>query len=283
MDPQDEERASPEAELSERELGRRQREAGDEILLSALRAHEALDTAEDQQKELVALAEVRERLLGILGHDLRNPLNALIMGLNLLVARGNLGEDDARVVERLLGAGSRMNRMILQILDFTRARLGSGLPVELEPGNLGDVCRSVAQELELAKSIHVGCTVEGDLTGRWDADRLAEVLMNIASNAVEHALPGTRIALNARAAGADVVVEISNEGHPIPPELLPFIFDPFRRAKAREHTRSSNIGLGLYIASELVKGHGGTLLAHSTGGTTTFTMRLPRSAAPSPA
>ncbi len=228
----------------------------------------------------LATAELRERLLGILGHDLRNPLSAVTMGAGILVAHGNLTEEDKRVVMRVLSGARRMDRMIMQILDFTRARLGGGMLFELRPTDLGEVCRNATEELTLGASVPVQCTTHGDMMGRWDADRLAEVISNIAGNAAEHARVGTGVALHAYGDGSEVVVEISNEGDPIPADVLPFIFEPFRRARQSEHSKAGNLGLGLYIASEITRAHRGTLVARSAEGRTTFTMRLPRSPPP---
>ena len=116
------------------------------------------------------------------------------------------------------------------------------------------------------------------MTGTWDPDRLAEALSNIAGNAVEHAAPGTPVVVRAHPEGDEVVVEIINQGDPIPADVLPFIFEPFRRGK-RERSATGNLGLGLYIAKQIVLASGGTLDARSAGGTTTFVMRLPRQAA----
>jgi signal transduction histidine kinase len=281
MIPRSDERASTrEADDSEHELSRSRREVNEELVLSALRALDETDAAEVRETNALRLAEVRERLMAILGHDLRNPLGAMMMGLGVLIAHGKLSEEDAHVVERILKSGNRMNRMISQILQFTRARLGGGLLIEQRTADLGELCRTVVQELELATSAHVHCTVDGDITGCWDADRLAEVLSNIAGNAIEHARAGTSVALHAYGTGDDVIVEISNEGRAIPPDVLPFIFEPFRRATQHEHSKAGNLGLGLFIAREVVHAHGGSLSAHSDGGRTTFSMRLPRYPSP---
>jgi len=117
--------------------------------------------------------------------------------------------------------------------------------------------------------------MEGDLTGTWDEDRLAEVLSNLVGNAIEYARPETAVLVKAYAEGAAVVAEIVNQGDPIPADVLPFIFQPFRRAR-REPSRTGNLGLGLYIAHEIALAHGGTLNADSTDGRTTFVIRLPR-------
>jgi signal transduction histidine kinase len=276
MSPEGDRHGSRDPESAEDRLIHRQREVNQELVLSSLRAHEEADAADVREKALVATAELRERLLGILGHDLRAPLSAMTMGAGLL-ARGNLNDDHRRVVERLLRSADRMNRMISQILDFTRTRMGGGLLLDLKPGvDLGQVCQKAAEELALGTSVSVQCFVDGDVTGSWDADRLGEVISNIAGNAIEHAREGTGVSLHASGEGSDVVVVISNEGKPIPPDVLPFIFEPFRRAKQREVSKAGNLGLGLYIACEITRAHHGSLKAHSSEGKTTFMMRLPR-------
>jgi len=163
--------------------------------------------------------------------------------------------------------------MILQLLDFTRVRLGGGIPLDAKPVDLRDVCQTVVDEF----GTNVRLEVEGDVTGTWDPDRLTEALSNIARNATEHAAPETLVVARARAEVAEVVVEITNRGDPIPATLLPFIFDPFRRGK-RETSATGNLGLGLYIAQQIALASGGTLDARSGDGETTFVMRLPRAA-----
>jgi phosphoserine phosphatase RsbU/P len=158
------------------------------------------------------------------------------------------------------------------LLELTRARLGGGFPLEPRPTDLREVCRSVAEDFEPPLQLEI----EGNVTGVWDPDRLAEALSNIARNATEHAAPGTGVVVKARDEDADVVVEIINQGEPIPAELLPFIFEPFHRAQQRKIPANGNLGLGLYIANQIVGSGGGKLVAHSGGGTTTFLMRLPR-------
>ena len=129
-----------------------------------------------------------------------------------------------------------MTRMITQLLDLTRARLGGGLPIEPKSIDLRDLCRNVVDEFE-AK---VQLDDEGDLTGSWDEDRLAEVLSNLAGNAIEHAAPGTVVNIKGYADAAEVVVEVNNQGDPIPAAVLPFIFEPFRRANGRQKSPTGN-------------------------------------------
>ncbi len=217
------------------------------------------------------LAEFREMFIGMLGHDLRNPLASIVMSAARLLRHDDLKEKDAEGVTIIIRSGQRMHRMITQLLEFTRARLGGGFPIEARPVDLREVCRNVVEEFDASVELHA----EGDLTGSWDEDRLVEVLSNLVGNAVEYARPGTAVIVKAHANGPEVVVEIVNQGEPIPAEVLPFIFQPFRRAH-RKPSVVGNLGLGLYIAHQILLSHGGTLDARSADGSTTFLMRLPR-------
>ncbi len=256
------------------------REANQHMVSATIRAQEMTETveaalahSEDSARELRAVAELRERFLGIVGHDLRNPLGAITMTADTLLHRGMLDERDQKAVSRIIGSTARMSRMIIHLLDFTRVRLGGGFPVEPRPTSLREVCRSVVDELRA--DVHLD--IDGDLTGTWDPDGLAESLSNITANAVDYARPGSAVVLKAHSEGAEVVVEIINEGDPISPDVLPFIFEPFRGGRS-ETSSTGHLGLGLYIARQIVLASGGTLEARSVGGTTNFMMRLPRDA-----
>ena len=256
-----------------------QREANEQMVHATIRAQElaeearaATERAEETQRELRSVAEFREMFIGILGHDLRNPLGSIVVASTLLLRRKKLDEQDAQIVARIIRSSQRMTRMITQMLDLTRARLGGGLAIEPKPIDLRELCRNVVDEFDVT----IQLDVDGDLTGTWDGDRLAEVLSNLAGNAVEYAAPATSVNVRAYGDAAQVVVEVSNQGDPIPADVLPFIFEPFRRAARRRKSPNGNLGLGLYIAQQVVFSHGGTLDVRSADGTTTFVMRLPR-------
>ena len=283
---------APTAEVAiQPELGlvQRQREANEQLVLATLRARDEADSARDAQRsaellaaalqqradELQSIAEFRERLIGIVGHDLRNPLNTMLLASGLLLGQASLTELEARLVNRIVDSGGRMARMITQVLEFTRANLGGGFSLALAATNLDDVCRDIADELGLATSVPIELTVCGDVSGRWDGDRLAAVMSNLAGNAAEHAEAGTAATIALRDDGATVVAEITNRGACIPAHLLPEMFLPFRSGAAAQPP-AGHMGLGLYISSEVVRAHGGTLEVRSTDRTTTFTVRLPR-------
>lgn len=263
-----------------------QREANEKMVFATLRAHElaeeadvAKQCAEASARHLQSMVEFRELFIGVLGHDLRNPLAAILMFAGLLLRRGHLGEQDARTVSQIIRSTQRMSLMITQLLDLTRARFGGGLPMVVGPTDLREVCRNVVEEFGAVIELEV----EGDLTGLWDQDRLAQARSNLGGNAIEHATAGTAVSMRATADGKEVVVAVSNFGEPIDAEVLPVIFEPFRRGRQRAGSPPThNLGLGLYIAHQIVLAHGGTLDARSVDGTTTFAMRLPRSPPPAP-
>lgn len=256
-----------------------QREANEHLVRATIRAQDlaieadaAKDSAQESERELLAVAEFREMFIGIVGHDLRTPLSSIVMAAALLLRRGHLDEQDAKTTSRIIRSSQRMTQMIAQLLDLTRARLGGGLPIDPKPIDLREVCQNVVEEFEAPITL----VVEGDMTGSWDEERLAEVLSNLAGNAIEYAAPETVVVIKVYAEGSEVVVEVINQGEPIPADVLPFIFEPFRRAEQRKKSPTGSLGLGLYIADQIVLSHGGTLAARSADGTTSFVMRLPR-------
>jgi signal transduction histidine kinase len=244
------------------------REANERLVLEALRA----STSED---DLRVTAEFRERLIGIIGHDLRSPLNAILMAAGLLVAGDHLTDTEAQLAGRILDSGRRMKRIIAQLLDFTHARLGGGFETNLTLVDLAPLCEQIASELRLGAKAHIDVDVRGDVTGMWDVALLGETISNLCANAVEHAKPGTPVAIDVHdAGGGAVVVAVTNFGAPIPEETMQTMFEPFRQGT--EMTRTGHLGLGLYIAREVVRSHGGSLEVESRDGSTTFTIRLPR-------
>jgi PAS domain S-box-containing protein len=232
------------------------------------RAESRLADSLDREREL---AEFREMFIGMLGHDLRNPVASIVMSAAAMLRHHGLGQPDAERAGIIIRGGERVQRMITQLLEFTRARLGGGFPIEAGPVDLHELCRTVVQEFDA----RIDLEVDGDVTGTWDEDRLAQVLSNLVGNAVEYARPETPVVVKAYGERLDVVVEIVNQGDPIPADVLPFIFQPFRRAR-REVSSTGNLGLGLYIAHQVALSHGGTLDAQSADGVTKFVMRLPK-------
>ncbi|HSQ64433.1 MAG TPA: CHASE domain-containing protein, partial [Polyangiaceae bacterium] len=241
------------------------------------------ERARNREARAKASAEASEEMLrftelfvGILGHDLRSPLGAISLGCDVLKKEVGGNEKATRIVARILASSRRMARMIDQILDLTRSRLGGGLPVVPKPTDLGVVVKDVVGEIAEAKpECRVDLDVSGDLHGDWDPDRLAQVFSNLVGNAVAHS-QGAPVRVELRGSEPErVVLKVHNAGV-IPPELRPVLFEPFRGG-ARQGRVSSGLGLGLYITRSIVEGHEGTVEVESAEGQgTTFTVVLPR-------
>ncbi|HEX8819308.1 MAG TPA: GAF domain-containing protein [Archangium sp.] len=235
------------------------------------------------EEELRRTAEFRERFLGIVSHDLRNPLNAILLSANTLMHSDSVIKQHLKTTRRIATSAERMARMIADLLDFTRGRLGGGIPVTPRPADLRHICRHVVEELEL---VHPERTVRlrtrGDFQGEWDPDRVAQLLGNLGKNALDYSRADSIVDFVLHDEGDTVRVEIHNEGAPIPAEQLPHIFEPFRRATVDGGRPStSGLGLGLFIVHQIVRAHGGTIEARSTEAEgTTIGVRLPRRAAP---
>lgn len=224
-------------------------------------------------------AEFQERFVAILGHDLRNPLAALTMGLRVL--RASPPPAHVRTLDRLERTAARMTRMIDQLVDLARSRLAGGIPVRPERADLARIVADVTEEARVAHpDFSIVTETEGDVQGEWDSDRLAQVVSNLVENAISHGAADVPVFVRVRGEGRGVVLAVHNAGPPVPRDLAPLIFDPFRRGERYGTTaRTSGLGLGLYIARQIVSAHSGTIDVTSTHDDgTTFTVELPRTA-----
>lgn len=237
--------------------------------------HRVTEAARERLAETLRLNEL---FVAVLGHDLRTPLSAISLGAAILLKRSALRPEDAKAVGRIASSADRIARMIGQVLDLTRSRMGGGIPVRPERLDLHELARKVVDELKLAhpeSSFHL--KLEGDGFGEWDPDRLAQALSNLGGNAVQH---GARAPVALAVSGTPDTISISvhNSGPSIPDESLENIFDAFR-AGTRSPASSTGLGLGLYITREIVRAHGGSIVVRSTETAgTTFTVLLPRRA-----
>jgi signal transduction histidine kinase len=223
----------------------------------------------------------RDLFLAILSHDLRNPLNSIAMSAQLLPTLGHPAPEAVSVVSQIASNAQVMARMISDLLDYTRTRLGAGMPVTPAAMDLDGLCRALFDEFRTAHPDRViRFRSDGDTAGRWDADRLRQAISNLLGNAVQHGDPRHPIVLRLIGEPSQVVVVVLNGGTPIPPGELPKIFDPLIRGSSAEHpkqNRPGSIGLGLYIAREVARSHGGRIDVTSTADAgTAFTVRLPR-------
>lgn len=262
--------------------GERVHGADEHDLQDLTRFNESMDQslAEAVRSYTNRVDESRELFLATLGHDLRNPLNAIVVSSALLARSGQLDEENTQIALQMSTFAHVMTRMIHDLLDFTRTRLGGGMPVSATRLDLQNVCRDVLDEFRAAHP-HRTLRLEssGDTSGEWDAARLRQVVSNLVANALQHGAHASPVDLSARGEGSEVVVAVRNQGLPISPSALPTLFDPFVRAPGVPTRRRplGGVGLGLYIARQIVIAHSGTIAVDSSETTgTVFTVRLPR-------
>ncbi len=249
---------------------------------SALRARRRQYQMRDLYRELERSMQLSDMFVSILGHDLRTPINAIKLAAEIIV---RLSPDTRalRPAGRILASADRITRMIEQLLDFARIRHGGGIPIHREGMHLGELCRGVMQELQDANpqaSIHI--QEVGNLSGVWDADRLAQMLSNLAGNAVQHGTKDKPVSVELDGTEASTVhVRVHNVGA-ILPEALPNLFEAFKRTAGAGSSSSgrTGLGLGLFIAREIARAHGGEICVQSSDDSTTFGVSLPREIRP---
>jgi PAS domain S-box-containing protein len=244
----------------------------------ARRAAMAIEYAE-AHAALRANLEFNERFLAVLGHDLRNPLAAIDMATGLLRQRAASANDGsmARVLDRVKSSSRRMSRMIEQLLDVTRSRLAGGLPLNPEPMDLCDTLTGIVSELRTAhpsRNIVLRCQ---PLSGTWDRDRLEQVFSNLIANAIHYGRAEKPVTVEAREENGAILVDVHNDGEPIPEEVRVQLFNPFRRgSRDSRASKTTGLGLGLYISRQIAEAHGGGLDAQSSSSEgTTFRVTLP--------
>jgi signal transduction histidine kinase len=241
-------------------------------------AERAAELAVNAERERIA--HFQQEMLGIVGHDLRAPLAAIRIGTEMLAAKGDLGA--ANIVKRIDSSTSRMTRMIDQLLDMTRVRLGGGIPVARQRTPLVPIIKSVMAELSMA---HQGTRFElvcdADVVGLWDPDRLGQVASNLLGNAVQYGRQGAPIIVEVTRTerAATMTVHNENRGEPIRADAIATLFDPYHRGDHSERN-GNGLGLGLYIVNGIVRAHGGTIDVESIPSGTTFRVVLPGSGLP---
>ncbi len=221
----------------------------------------------------------RDQFLGILGHDLRNPLGAIVMSATFLSRAEDLGAKHVKSASRILNSAQRIGRLVDLLLDLTRTRLGAGIPIAPTPVELRGICRQVIDEM---RAFHpdreLRLEAASEVHGTWDGDRLAQVVSNLVGNALQHGAAETPITVILRDEGQDAVLAVHNLGEPIPANARASIFEPMvRRTPNQEEVLTTSLGLGLYIVHEVVAAHHGKVEVDSSSKAgTTFTVRLPR-------
>ncbi|RYF43651.1 MAG: GAF domain-containing protein [Comamonadaceae bacterium] len=239
-----------------------------------------LEIARQQLEELARasalrqaeLSRARDQLLAVLGHDLRNPLQTISMTAHVL----ERGADGVKMGQRLQSASSRMQRLIAQVLDMSRLQSGLGLGFNIQPMDLVVVVNNIVEDLALAHpDSRFATDFPATLVVPSDGDRMAQLLGNLLSNARHHGEPGHPVAVSLRQEAGEVVLEVANHATPIAEDALAQLFTPFKRQSLNNPRNKAGLGLGLYIAREIARGHGGTLDYRFDAPQVVFSVRFP--------
>ena len=250
-----------------------------------VRFNEAIDQAitESLARYSKMLRESQNLFLAILGHDVRTPLGAITMGAQVLLLDHALPGKAVKVGARIMNSAKRVDEIVRDLLDFSTTHLGEGIPVNPHDTHLGDICENVVEEI---RTFHpercIEVAISGNLRGAWDSPRISQAVSNLLSNAVQHGNPATPVKVVLHGEQDRVVWTIQNQSEAIPVAKLRTLFDPVKRFAIRSTEQRvlgnmKNMGLGLYVAREIVKAHNGTIEVASTQADgVTFTIALPR-------
>lgn len=247
-----------------------------------IRFDEAIDQslAESVTRFTQDLDTSKEMFLAMLGHDLRTPIGAVLTSARFMLETKELPEPHLTLTSRIVSSTTRMNQMVGALLDFTRSRLGGGIPIAPESMNMGKAVHDVVGELSAAHpDRQIEVDARGALKGKWDCARISQVLTNLIGNALEHGSDRTIVTIAVQGDENEVTVAVHNRGPAISEDRLDGIFNAMKRqGMARPDGPSANLGLGLYIADQIVRAHKGRIDVESSEDRgTTFTVHLPRS------
>jgi signal transduction histidine kinase len=261
-----------------------------DVVEDMTRFNEAVDqaVAESTSRYAAELALSRDTFMAILAHDLRSPLSAIRM-ISQVMERGATTETARAQASQVQRSAREMGEMIRDLLEYTRTQLGKGIPVHPARCSIAAICADAVTEVQSGQpQRQFDIDVPEELEGLVDNARLRQALSNLLNNAVQHGDPASPIGLKAYAVANEIIVEVKNQGEPIPAQSLQVIFDPLVQVSARSaagnEQPSTNLGLGLFIAREVALGHHGTLdVVSDRENGTIFTMRLPKGPAAAPA
>ena len=229
-------------------------------------------------KEMAQALAFRDQVMGIVGHDLRNPLAAVLGIAGLAQLDSSLSNKAREQIAQMERSAQRMKELVETLLDFTRTRFAGKLPVSPCMTDLRDVCARVVSELAVGRpDREITLDTDGDSTGMWDPSRIAQVISNLVGNALSHGDRAAPIRLRIVGAPDEVRLDVHNRGPAIAPDILPVLFEPFRRGRGADDRAPRGLGLGLHIAKQIVAAHGGAIAVRSDADSgTTFSVTLPR-------
>ncbi|MDB0573917.1 sensor histidine kinase [Ralstonia solanacearum] len=244
-----------------------------------IRFNEAIDqmVAESVRQHAQRTEHIRDLFAGVLAHDLRSPLGAILASGEVLLHDEGLSLRSVRAIAFIQRGAMQMKRMIDDLLIFTRARLGDFLPTSFTPQDMGRICRDAVEEVRSSyPDAHIDLHLAGELGGTWDGGRIGQLVVNLLTNAARYG--SGRIVVEANADHGQMTIVVSNEGNPIPTTAFPTLFDPLTRANRPNRTgTAAGMGLGLYICRSIAQAHHGTIGVQSSERGTTFTVQIPRS------
>src|SRR5438093_936149 len=237
---------------------------------------------EEEASDRARVLEYQERLIAIAGHDLRNPLTAVLVSAQMLLQkREELKPGQANAVERILRSASRIDALAALLIDFTYARLGKGIPMRPGPMDARAVVERTVDELRAthpAREIRLEVNAPA-MPDSWDGDRISQVVSNLVANAVQYGAADAPVTVSLNRDAADALeIRVHNQGAPLPPELRQRLFEPYERGKGAESAHPRGLGLGLFIVREIARAHGGSIDVGSDAKGTTFVVHLPRRA-----
>lgn len=258
-------------------------ELGRQDLDDLVRFNEAIDQAlaESTSRFTKNLDQSKEMFLAMLGHDLRTPLGAIMGSAHGIMNATEFPETLRKKASLIVSSSRRMNGLLGDLLDFTRSRLGRGIPIVRADMDLAKIGRQTVDEIAALHPTHVlNFEATGELQGQWDSARVHQALSNVINNAVQHGSDTSPVNVSIRGHANDVELVVQNQGPVIPTNELDKIFDPMHRIEGDKPVAPrDNLGLGLYITDMIVTAHGGTIGVESSEAKgTTFTMRLPKRA-----
>lgn len=249
------------------------------LIAFELEAEERRQEGEESLKLVTQSNESRARFMSILGHDLRSPLNTIVMAATLQKMSPPDSDKVPQMTEKILKTADRMKFLIEDLLDTTQSLQGQEISINRETTDLQKICRLIVEEFKIANPNHkIEFHSETDCVGEWDAGRMQQVLSNLLSNAVSYGTSTKPIKVDLIEDVDRVVLQVNNQGEQISPETLQNLFQPFWRG-ARKRSNSSGLGLGLYIVKQIVEAHGGKISVDSSREYgTTFTVIFEQSA-----